>query len=66
MTPSPDQKLAAKARLERAGVIFYDTRDAADTMSRLLADYALVGGPTIGELVKRAKGHIRRLDETSN
>lgn len=64
--PTEDQKLSAKARLERAGVIFYDTRDPGETMSRLLADYALVGGPTIGELVKKAKEHIRRLDATKD
>jgi hypothetical protein len=64
--PSDKQKIVAKERLRRAGVVFYDTRDPAETVSHILADYALVGGPTIGELVKRAKEHIRRLDATKD
>lgn len=61
--PSEGQKNSAAGRIHRIGVIFYGDTKPEHVMERVLADYALVGGPSMGTLAKRAKERLRRLDE---
>lgn len=73
--PSKDQIAAAKENLDRVATVYWGlhglmpadhpSKDPAEIMERVMADYALVGRVPIDTLKERAKARVRSRDEGS-